>query len=190
MHMQLTDDERRQLLKIARTSIDDSLHDREFQLDEPGLTINLTQVCGAFVTLRLDSHLRGCIGYVESENSLAATVADIAVKAAHEDPRFIPVTSRELRDIIIEISVLSPPRLIEDIQSIVIGVHGLYLEGEHHRGLLLPQVAVENNWNPETFYLQLGRKAGIHDFHPEYPGLKIFTFTADVFNELSVSEKV
>ena len=185
--MYLTDIERKELLEIARKAIREKLHERELPVDASKPHGNLVLECGAFVTLRLDGQLRGCIGYVESEHPLPITVADVAAKSATEDPRFIPVSLGELENIVIEISVLSQLVPLENSQSIIIGEHGLYLEGEHNRGLLLPQVAVENNWEKNTFFMQLGKKAGLPDFHPDYPGVKIFVFTADVFNDASIN---
>jgi len=186
--MHLTGDERKKLLKIARTAIYENLQGRNFSMDISRLQGNMISQCGVFVTLRLNEQLRGCIGYVESEQPLAATVTGVAIKAATQDPRFIPISQDELKDIVIEISVLSQLTVLNNVESIEIGMHGLYLDGEFHRGLLLPQVAVENNWNRETFIEQLGKKAGILDFHPGYPGIRILKFTADVFNETTVNE--
>ncbi len=190
MNMHLTGDERKELLKIARTAIYKTLQGEDFVADRSHFFGNMASQCGVFVTLRLNEQLRGCIGYVESENPLAVTVGEVAIKAASQDPRFIPITLDELENIVIEISVLSQFTALEDMQSIEVGTHGLYLEGEFHRGLLLPQVAIENHWDRETFCSQLGKKAGIPDFQPGYPGVRIYTFTADVFNEITVNQKV
>ncbi len=188
--MLLTGDERKELLRLARIAISEHLRERKISVEEFSVKGNLSNQCGVFVTLRINGQLRGCIGYAESEHPLAETVIDSAVKAATQDPRFIPLSPEELDNTVIEISVLSPLAALEDYQTVIIGEHGLYLESEHHRGLLLPQVAVENKWDRETFLLQLGKKAGIHDFHLDYPGAKIFTFTADVFNDMTIGEKV
>jgi len=187
--MQLTSDDRKELLAIARTAVYEKLCEREFTVGASRIRGNLALQSGAFVTIRNQAHLRGCIGYVVSEQSLAETIADIAVKAATLDPRFMPVSPDELDEITIEISVLSQLELLTDVGSIIIGVHGIYLEGEYHRGLLLPQVAVENAWDAEKFITQLGKKAGIHDFHLHYPEVTIYTFTADVFDEKSTGQR-
>lgn len=187
--MHLTSDERKELLAIARTAVYEKLCRREFTVGASRIRGNLALQSGAFVTIRNQAQLRGCIGYVVGEQSLAETIADIAVKAATQDPRFIPVSSDELDEITIEISVLSQLELLTDVGSIIIGVHGLYLEGEYHRGLLLPQVAVENAWDAERFITQLGRKAGIHDLHLQFPEVNIYTFTADVFDEKATGQR-
>jgi uncharacterized protein len=181
--MRLTDAERETLLKIAREAMAATVVEEEYEVDEDLLTGNLKCLCGVFVTLRTEGVLRGCIGYVESENPLALTVAEVAAKAASEDPRFIPVSAEDLDEIVIEISVLSPMEAVDDYNKIEIGKHGLYIAGEYHRGLLLPQVAVENKWDRETFITQVGRKAGLFDFSPDAPDITLYLFTADVFNE-------
>jgi uncharacterized protein len=181
--MRLTDAERETLLKIAREAIAATVFEREYEVEEDLLTGNLKCLCGVFVTLRTEGVLRGCIGYVESENPLLFTVAEVAAKAASEDPRFIPVSADELENIAIEISVLSPMEAVDDYNQIEIGKHGLYVAGEYHRGLLLPQVAAENKWDRDTFITQVGRKAGLFEFSPDAPDVTLYMFTADVFNE-------
>jgi AmmeMemoRadiSam system protein A len=181
--MQLTDEERQVLLKIARDAITATLERREYSPGTNDFPEILNVRCGAFVTLHEEGTLRGCIGYVESEMSLAETVADVAVKAALEDPRFFPVEVEELPLLEIEISVLSPLEIVRSPDEIIIGLHGLYVYGEFHKGLLLPQVAPENNWNRDTFISFTGRKAGIPDYYIGYPGITVYKFTADVFHE-------
>ncbi len=184
--MRLTSVERKELLRIARLAIWKHLQNEEFSVDKNRIQGNLFLRCGAFVTIRLNAQLRGCIGYVDSDHALADTIAEIALKAASQDPRFMPVTQDEFDNILIEISVLSEIKELSDYSQIEIGKHGLYLEGEHYRGLLLPQVAVESKWDQLTFIKQLGRKAGIVDFNPDYPDVKIYTFTAEVFDESNI----
>jgi AmmeMemoRadiSam system protein A len=181
--MQLSDEERQVLLKIARDAITAALKKREYSPGINEFPEAFNECCGAFVTLHEEGALRGCIGYVESEMSLVETVADVAVKAALEDPRFFPVEVEELPMLEIEISVLSPLEEIQSSDEIVIGLHGLYASGEFHKGLLLPQVASENNWDKDTFISFTGRKAGIPDFYIGYPGITVCKFTADVFHE-------
>jgi len=188
--MRLTSEEQRALLKIARSAISKHLRNEDFTVNEYRIQGNLALRYGAFVTLRLEGQLRGCIGYVVSERPLAETIADIAVKAASEDPRFAPITNEEFDSINIEISVLSEIEELSEPENLIIGEHGLYFEGENFRGLLLPQVAVENNWDRKTFLAQLGRKAGIPDFSPEKPEGTIYVFTAIVFNESNVAANV
>ena len=112
---------------------------------------------------------------------------DAAAKAASEDPRFVSVQPEELQHIEIEISVLSPLTEIQSIDEIEIGTHGLIVELGHHRGLLLPQVAVSMGWDKETFLQQTLRKSGLPPHLWNHEGLKIFSFSAEVFNETSAS---
>jgi AmmeMemoRadiSam system protein A len=107
---------------------------------------------------------------------------ECAMSAARADPRFPPMTAVELPDLQIEISVLSALETIQEIDSIVIGVHGLLLNHLGRRGLLLPQVAVERGWDREQFLEQLCRKAHLPTTAWK-EGAKIQCFSAFVFSE-------
>jgi AmmeMemoRadiSam system protein A len=144
---------------------------------------NLKNKMGAFVTLIKDNLLRGCIGYLISEKPVYQTVCEAAKQAAVNDPRFPPLTYPELGKIYIEISVLSPMQKIESYQDIEIGVHGIMLEEGRYRAVLLPQVAVEQNFSREQFLSALCEKAGMPDYSWESGLLNIKTFTAQVFSE-------
>lgn len=138
---------------------------------------------GAFVTLLLDNELRGCIGYITSEMTIFDTVCESAKQAATNDPRFYPLMEDEVSKIDIEISVLSALTSISSYSQIQIGVHGLVLDEELNRGLLLPQVAVENHFDVPQFLSALCEKAGLNPYAWEERVLNIQTFTADVFSE-------
>jgi AmmeMemoRadiSam system protein A len=138
---------------------------------------------GAFVTLHAHGDLRGCIGYVESALPLLRVVAEVAEKAAFEDPRFPPLTPDEYPDVEVEISVLSPLRQIASPEEIVVGTHGLLLEHGWHRGLLLPQVATEYGWDRTVFLENVARKAGLPATAWKAPSARIFLFTADIIHE-------
>lgn len=183
----LSESEKRYLLQAARCSIDAALNGTWVYTPED-VPESLTKPCGAFVTLRIGEELRGCIGYIESANSLIDTVQDAAAKAALEDVRFLPVMSNELPKISIEISILSPVQQIESIEQIEVGTHGLIVEYGHFRGLLLPQVATEHGWDRETFVSQTCRKAGLPPTIWKNPQVKIYTFTAEIFHEESMME--
>lgn len=122
---------------------------------------------GVFVTLTIDSELRGCIGFIETEKPLWKSVIECAKFAAFDDPRFYPVTQKEFEDLEIEISILTKPKLVlekdpEKLKKlIVIGKHGLIIKKGYKQGLLLPQVATEYNWNSEMFLKQVCIKAGL-----------------------------
>lgn len=178
----VTDDERRQLLAIARDAIAYSLGN----IPAPPAALlegSLAGPGGAFVTIRLHGRLRGCIGYIESPMPLANVVAEVAVKSARHDPRFPPLTQDELEECALEVSLLSPLQKVVDEKEIRIGVHGLLLECRGRRGLLLPQVAVENGWSVRELLKNTCRKAGLEDGAWRDPGATLYKFTAEVASE-------
>ncbi len=170
------------LLRTARTAIEDVLQGAESsppRTNDPSLLAH----CGAFVTLHVDDELRGCIGYIETEDALIDTVHEAALRAAFDDVRFAPLTRGEMEHLAIEISILSPLREITDISEIRVGEHGLLIQHGYARGLLLPQVPVEHGWDRETFLTQTCRKASLPPDAWKTPGVHIFLFTAEVFHE-------
>lgn len=136
---------------------------------------------GAFVTLKNNDRLRGCIGQIKSTESLSLVVASMAVAAAFEDPRFPAVVAGEMPKLDIEISVLSRLERVHDLRTIVIGTHGLMIRLEMHSGLLLPQVAVENEWDAPEFLEQVCLKADLPKGSFRDRNAEIYRFTADVF---------
>lgn len=140
---------------------------------------------GAFVTIRKQGQLRGCIGHIIAQEPLYLTVRDMAVAAASEDPRFPPVSSEELDKIDVEISVLSQPRPTQDANEIKMGVHGVIVRrGIFNQGVFLPQVATETGWSREEFLSELcSQKAGLPRDCWKDPQTKLEIFTADVFSE-------
>lgn len=181
--MELTAKDKGVLLLCARESMS-SLFSR---IPDPVIDFNyypnLLEPCGAFVTLTLNGDLRGCIGYMQSDEPLFNTIIEVAKLAATEDPRFIPVKEEELKKIRIEISVLSPMEELHEYTDIVIGKHGLLLNEPGNQGVLLPQVAVENGMNVSQFLSALCQKAGLHPNMWMKRKLSILTFTAEVFSE-------
>jgi AmmeMemoRadiSam system protein A len=178
----ISPEEKRELLALAREAITRALtgvSDSRRLLRSPGLE----QRCGLFVTLKRAGQLRGCIGYIESTRPLGDVVGEIAVKSALEDPRFPPLTAAELPETTIQLSILSPLRRMQGIGELNIGTHGLLLELGPHRGLLLPQVAVEFGWGPEEFLEATARKAGLHREAWQDSGASIFIFTAEIVDE-------
>ncbi len=137
---------------------------------------------GAFVTLRINGRLRGCIGYPEPELPLIEVVERCAVSAAISDPRFPPLTKAEWSDVDLEVSVLGPIRLVDDIRDVIVGRDGLIVESGRRRGLLLPQVAVEWNWDAVEFAAQTCLKAGLPR-DAWLKGAKLFKFEAEVFSD-------
>ena len=116
---------------------------------------------GAFVTIKKHNRLRGCIGYIKPIMPLYQTVIQAAAYAACKDPRFPPLTPEELKNLEIEISVLSPLIKITNPHIIKVGKHGLVISKGDHKGLLLPQVPVENHWSRKEFLEHTCLKAGL-----------------------------
>ncbi|MGA3286829.1 MAG: AmmeMemoRadiSam system protein A [Bacteroidota bacterium] len=180
--MNLTNEEKRVLLKIARSSIQSALGGKPLPQKEYK-SESLSRPSGVFVTLRIGENLRGCIGYVEPLFPLAQATQEAAVKAAMEDPRFMPMTLAELAGITIEISVLSPLSELHDKMKIEIGKHGLVIDAGFRRGLLLPQVAIEYGWDREQFLKHTALKAGLPFDAWKRNEVKLFTFTVEKFEE-------
>jgi AmmeMemoRadiSam system protein A len=176
---EFSSDERRLLLRLAHDSILSAVEHRKLSLDPP--TPHLAELRGAFTSLYLRGELRGCVGYVLPVSPVYRAVAETARAAAFEDTRFHPVTREEAPDLQIELSILWPPQSIA-ADAVEIGRHGLLISLEGHRGLLLPQVPVEHNWDRTTFLEQTCRKAGLA-LDAWKRGAKIEAFTAEVFGE-------
>ena len=182
--MKLTDSEKGVLLMGAREAIQSMFIDLIPTTIDYVFYPHLKEKMGAFVTLIKDNALRGCIGYLQSDMTLYETVCESAKHAAFNDPRFQAVTNEEIPKLFLEISVLSPMMSISDLEEIEIGVHGLSLDHEGYRAVLLPQVAVENNYNIPQFLNALCEKAGLPPFTWQDTYLNIKVFTADIFSEL------
>ncbi len=156
----LSPEEKKELLDLARRTLESFVRNGTVPPYETS-NVHFTDPRGAFVTLTKKGDLRGCIGYIEPVAPLYKAVMQCAVYAASEDPRFSPVTPRELSDIAVEISVLTTPRKINDALLVQVGKHGLIMSRGGRRGVLLPQVAAENGWEREEFLSQACRKAGL-----------------------------
>ena len=138
---------------------------------------------GAFVSLHVHGRLRGCIGRIEPDAPLATMLPDVARLAALNDPRFPPVTGVELRSIRIEISLLTPPVVLDDPRDAVVGRDGLMVAARGRRGLLLPQVAVEYGWTIEEFLACACEKASLPADAWQNDGVRVSAFQAEVFGE-------
>lgn len=147
------------------------------------LTNLLNNPSGAFVTIYKFGELRGCVGEVEPKKPLLQAVIDAAYNSAINDPRFNPLTQDELEDIQLEISIISNLKEIENINEIEVGVHGILMQQGEKKGLLLPQVATEYNWDRETFLNQTARKAGLQYDAWKKGNVKISIFTAEIINQ-------
>jgi AmmeMemoRadiSam system protein B/AmmeMemoRadiSam system protein A len=181
----LNKEERKRLLEIARSSIEHYLRTgKKLEVREIGPV--LTKEMGAFVTLRKRQELRGCIGNLIAQGPLYLTVRDMAVEAAVDDPRFGAVELSELKDIEIEISVLSPLERVDSAEKIQLGRHGVLVKRGFSSGVYLPQVATETGWTKEEFLSSLcAHKAGLAADAWKDKTTELYIFSAEVFSETS-----
>ncbi len=170
------------LLRLARTAIESKLIGESLVIPKADFPL-LDKKQGAFVTLIKDGNLRGCIGYILAYKPLYNTIIDVAKAAAFEDPRFPKLEIDELIACEIEISIISEMIPIADIDEIKVGRDGLLLKNGFYSGLLLPQVAVEWNWNKLEFLEQTARKAGLNRNAWKDKESQLYRFTAEVFRE-------
>ncbi len=186
--MEISQEEKKIILGLARKSIASiySKDDNTNNGTQESTTLN--SKCGAFVTLTINSELRGCIGYITSDNPLHETIKDAAVQAALNDPRFPALTEEEFNIIEIEVSVLSEPFPMNNYDEIELGKHGLILEEMGRRSLLLPQVPIEHNMNKDRFLSAICQKGGFNPFMWKERTLNINLFTANVFSEKELEE--
>ena len=184
-----SDADRQRLLQIAREAI-------VAHVTGAGATVGVAETAsdglerpgGAFVTIHKNGELRGCIGHIEANQSLIGVVRECAVAACSADPRFPPVSALELAGLEIEVSLLGLFEPVASPEEIEVGRHGLLVEQNSHRGLLLPQVATEWRWDRETFLAQACHKAGLpRDAWKR--GANVWRFEAEVFGESSFSTK-
>jgi len=134
------------------------------------------------VTLKVNDQLRGCIGYPLPYKPLWETIRDVAIAAATQDYRFQSMTLEELPETVIEISVLTLPQPIKDVKEIEVGKHGIIVSKGPNKGLLLPQVPVEWDWDLETYLSHGCMKAGL-DEDEWKRGVQIEIFSAQIFSE-------
>jgi len=176
----LSDEDKKYLKNLARESIRTHLAGTKPSPGEPPSKI-VTDKRGAFVTVKINGVLRGCIGQIRAAQPLHETVAEMARAAAFEDPRFVPLNEAEMDNIDVEISALSPLTRVDDLNDIKIGRDGLLIVLGTHSGLLLPQVATENNWDRTTFLEQTCLKAGLPKNSYKDKTVQIYRFSADIF---------
>ncbi len=176
--------EKKKLLALARASINSFVKSGKTSAVET-TDPRLLKPQGVFVTLTKHGQLRGCIGNIIGDKPLWNTVREMAIAAASQDPRFSPVGVDELKDINIEISVLSVPKRVKDASCITLGRDGVIIsDGDSHEGVFLPQVAIETNWSKEEFLNELcSQKAGLPSDCWKDSKNNLWTFQADVFNQ-------
>jgi AmmeMemoRadiSam system protein A len=156
----LTSDEEQALIRIARRAVTAAAAGSAPD-DTPPSLARLEECAGAFVTLYLHGQLRGCVGTFDTTRPVHQTVREMAVAASTRDTRFLPVRSGEVDDLVISISVLSPPVTVTELDEIEVGRDGLIVSQGFMRGVLLGKVAVERRWNREEFLAATCTKAGL-----------------------------
>jgi uncharacterized protein len=181
----LSEEDRSALLALARHAISEVVFHGDFP-DLPPPSGRLAEFGAAFVSVHCNGKQRGCVGRTSCDMSLAETVAQCAIGAALQDPRFKPLRNDDFAGLQIEISVLSELLPLVPGQTQV-GVHGILVIRDANRGLLLPQVAVERNWSVERFLEEGCRKAGLSLDAWRDPKTKLYAFEADVFSEASLT---
>jgi len=193
LSFQLSLEEGKFLVELARKTVEEYLKSRKRISVPENIPEKLLQPCGVFVTINSirngGKELRGCIGYPYPTNPLAQAVIESAISSATQDPRFYPLSLSELDNIVFEVSVLTPPQLIEVKKpseypsKIKVGKDGLTVERGIFKGLLLPQVPVEWEWDEEEFLCQCCIKAGLLPDNWLLEGTKIYKFQAIIFEE-------
>jgi len=183
--MTLDQDQKKYLLRLARTSLEASVGDGS---SPDALSASKAPQwslvpAAAFVTLKESGDLRGCIGCMIAQDGLFQTVVKMARAAALEDPRFTPLSAAELPAISVEISVLTPMVPIGDIDEIEVGRHGVHCSLGYRSAVFLPQVPLEWGWDRDTYVSQLLRKAGLPDSARHDPRTRFSVFEAIVFGE-------
>jgi AmmeMemoRadiSam system protein A len=172
-------EERSLLLRLAHDSIESLLEGREISFDPP--SVHLSEPRGVFTSLYKNGELRGCVGYVLPSCAVYRAVAETARAAAFDDSRFPPLAKEELPLLQVELSILTPPKPILP-DEVEVGRHGLLISHHGRRGLLLPQVPVEHNWDRNSFLEQTCRKAGL-PLEAWKRGATLYGFTAEIFGE-------
>jgi hypothetical protein len=185
---------------LARQTVTEYLKTGKILQLPKDVSDNLMEKTGVFVTLNIFKHnqkmLRGCIGLPYPTTALTLAIIEAAVSSATQDPRFPPVKLGELDHIVFEVSVLTPPELVvaekpsDYPTKIVVGQDGLILDYRYHKGLLLPQVPVELNWDPEEFLCQTAVKAGLSPDAWLLKDTKIYKFQAIIFEETEPNGEV
>lgn len=175
-----TDEEKKILKEIATKTIEAAVRGKKLP-EFKDLPERLKQPYGVFVTINKHGNLRGCIGHIYADKPLYLACQEMARAAALEDPRFNPVSEKELPELEIEISVLTPFERVKDIKEIVIGRDGLIVRRGYYSGLLLPQVATEYGWDVVEFLEHTCEKAGLPKDAYKLKDTEIYRFSAQVF---------
>lgn len=200
MNFQLNEQEGEYIVKLARTAVEQYLRNQKITSPPKQVPKKLLEKCGVFVTINSvkdgDKELRGCIGYPYPTTMLAQAVIETALNSATQDPRFYPLSPEELDHVVFEVSVLTPPELVETdnpkqyLTHIKVGEDGLIIERGMCKGLLLPQVPIEWRWDEEEFLCQCCVKAGLPPDNWLLKDTKIYKFQAIIFEEQTPNGEV
>lgn len=200
MPFDLNLDEGTFLVQLARKAVKEYLQTGKAINPPADTPEKLFEHCGVFVTINSlkngEKTLRGCIGYPYPTSPLVEALIDSAISAATRDPRFHPLTLKELSSVVFEVSVLTPPELVkvkkpeEYVSKIKVGEDGLIVEKGFFKGLLLPQVPVEWGWCEEEFLCQCCIKAGLPPDSWITKDTRIYRFQAIIFEEETPEGKV
>jgi hypothetical protein len=190
---QLSQEEGEYLVQLARRAVEEYLKNEKIIAPPKDTPQKLLQRCGVFVTINSvkgqNKELRGCIGYPYPTTILAQAVIESAINSATQDPRFYPLSLKELDNVVFEISVLTPPEQVrvknlkEYVSQIKVGKDGLIIENGLCKGLLLPQVPIEWRWDEEEFLCQCCIKAGLPPDSWLLKNTKVYKFQAIIFEE-------
>jgi AmmeMemoRadiSam system protein A len=178
----LTDEEKKELLRIARATLKEFLMSGRTPPGAPHRK-SLTAPAPVFVSLHDRDELRGCVGTTQDTTPVYKAIQEMAIAAASRDPRFQPVRLEELGLLTIEVSVLGPRAKMDAIEQIEVGKHGLHITGGPHKGLLLPKVAVDHGWDAVTFLDKTCEKAGLPPGDWKKDRTLVEMFPAQVFDE-------
>jgi uncharacterized protein (TIGR00296 family) len=193
LSFELSTEEGKFLIGLARKAVEEYIKTRKKVSIPKDVSEKFLQPCGVFVTINSitdgERELRGCIGYPYPTEPLAQAIIESAISSATQDPRFHPLSLNELDRVVFEISILTPPQLIETKKSseypskVKVGKNGLIVERGMFKGLLLPQVPVEYNWDCEEFLCQCCIKAGLPPDNWLLDGTKIYKFSCIIAKE-------
>ena len=179
--------DKRVLLRLARETVTRYLQTDTLPWPLPAVgSPKLLREAGTFVTFTKHGELRGCIGSIQPQGRLIRLVSSMAFEAAFRDPRFQPIAAGELKDLEVEISVLTPMKAVAGPDWITIGKDGVLLRVGDRSAVFLPQVAPEQGWTRTEMLEHLAEKAGLPADAWKDPKAKFFTFQADVFSESSL----
>jgi len=200
MSFKLTQEEGEYLVRLARKAAETYLTKRQILKVPTDAPPKFKEKCGVFVTINTlqgKRHLlRGCIGLPYPTTMLAKAVIESAISSASQDPRFPPMTAHELGQVVFEVSVLTPPEPVEVdkpqdyCNKIKVGRDGLIVERSYCKGLLLPQVPVELDWDEETFLCECCVKAGLQPDSWLLNGTKVYRFQAIIFEETTPKGRI